>query len=66
MNAAAGGTARKLAVGKVIKLLKLQKSKGEIVPEPHVWESVEHVISMIKAIKQLLIELSPEDKDNFT
>jgi manganese/iron transport system substrate-binding protein len=65
MNAASG-TARKLAVGKVIKPLKLQKSKGEIFPEPHVWESVENVISMIKAIKELLIELSPEDKDNFT
>jgi manganese/iron transport system substrate-binding protein len=65
MNAA-GGKARKLAVGEVIKPLKLQKSKGEIVPDPHVWESVENVISMIKAIKEVLIELSPEDKDKFT
>jgi manganese/iron transport system substrate-binding protein len=65
MNAV-GGKARKLAVGEVIKPLKLQKSKGEIVPDPHIWGSVENVISMVKAIKEALIELSPEDKDKFT
>ncbi|MBK1988367.1 metal ABC transporter substrate-binding protein [Sphaerospermopsis aphanizomenoides BCCUSP55] len=65
MNAA-GGKAKKLAVGEVVKPLKLEKSKGEIVPDPHVWGSVENVISMVQAIKEALIELSPEDKAKFT
>ncbi|TAE60509.1 MAG: metal ABC transporter substrate-binding protein [Nostocales cyanobacterium] len=65
MNAA-GKKAQKVAVGEVVKPLKLEKSKGEVVPDPHVWGSVENAILMVNAIKQALIELSPEDKDQFT
>ncbi|WP_353928937.1 metal ABC transporter substrate-binding protein [Okeanomitos corallinicola TIOX110] len=65
MNAA-GGKVKKVAVGEVVQPLKLEKSKGEIVPDPHVWGSVENVIAMVKAITQALIELSPADKDKFT
>lgn len=65
MNAA-GGKAKKLAVGEVVKPLKLEKSRGEIVPDPHVWGSAENAISMVNAIRDSLIELSPEDKEKFT
>ncbi|MGM3307983.1 metal ABC transporter substrate-binding protein [Anabaena sp. WFMT] len=65
MNAS-GGKTRKLAVGEVVKPLKLEKSKGQIVPDPHVWGSGENAILMVKAIRDGLIELSPEDKDKFT
>jgi manganese/iron transport system substrate-binding protein len=65
MNAA-GGKAKKLAVGEVVEPLKLEKSKGEIVPDPHVWGSAENAISMVNAIRDSLIELSPEDKEKFT
>lgn len=65
MNAA-GGKARKLAVGEVVKSLKLEKSKGEIVPDPHIWGSAENAISMVNAIRDSLIDLSPEDKEKFT
>ncbi|MEA5575836.1 metal ABC transporter substrate-binding protein [Anabaena sp. UHCC 0451] len=65
MNAA-GGKARKLAVGEVVISLKLEKSKGEIVPDPHVWGSAENAISMVNAIRDSLIDLSPADKEKFT
>jgi manganese/iron transport system substrate-binding protein len=65
MNAA-GGKAKKLAVGEVVEPLKLEKSKGEIVPDPHVWGSAENAILMVNAIRDSLIELSPEDKEKFT
>ncbi|MTJ52165.1 metal ABC transporter substrate-binding protein [Anabaena sp. UHCC 0253] len=65
MNAA-GGKAKKVAVGEVVKSLKLDKGKGQIVPDPHVWGSAENAISMVKAIRDSLIELSPEDQDKFT
>jgi manganese/iron transport system substrate-binding protein len=65
MNAS-GGKAKKLAVGEVVKPLKLEKSKGQIVPDPHVWGSAENAISMVNAIRDSLIDLSPEDKEKFT
>ncbi|TAF09868.1 MAG: metal ABC transporter substrate-binding protein [Nostocales cyanobacterium] len=64
MNAS-GGKSKKLAVGEVVKPLKLEKSKGQIVPDPHVWGSAENAISMVNAIRDSLIELSPEDKEKF-
>ena len=64
MNAA-GIKARKLAVGEVVKSLELDKGKGEIVPDPHVWGDVKNVIEMVKVIRDALIELSPEDRDKF-
>ncbi|MDV2995597.1 MAG: Periplasmic zinc-binding protein TroA [Chroococcidiopsis sp. SAG 2025] len=65
MNAA-GLKGRKLAVGEVVKPLQLDKGKGEIVPDPHVWGDVENSIQMVNRIRDALIELSPEDKETFT
>ncbi|PMB40307.1 metal ABC transporter substrate-binding protein [Fischerella thermalis CCMEE 5330] len=65
MNAA-GTKARKLAVGEVVKPLQLDKGKGEVVPDPHVWGDVKNAIAMVNAIRDALIELSPEDKAEFT
>ena len=64
MNAT-GGNVKKIPVGEVVKYLKLDKGKGQIVPDPHVWGSAANVISMVKAIRDSLIELSPEDKNKF-
>ena len=64
MNAT-GGNVKKIPVWEVVKYLKLDKGKGEIVPDPHVWGSAANVISMVKAIRDSLIELSPEDKNKF-
>ncbi|RCJ26082.1 manganese ABC transporter substrate-binding protein [Nostoc sp. ATCC 53789] len=65
MNAS-GGKAQKIPVGEAVKSLQLDKGKGEIVPDPHVWGSAENAIAMTNAIRDALIELSPEDKDKFT
>ncbi len=64
MNAA-GLNSRKVAVGEFAKPLELDK-KGERVPDPHVWGDAENVILMVNAIRDALIELSPEDREKFT
>ncbi|BAZ40773.1 adhesin precursor [Calothrix sp. NIES-4101] len=61
-----GGKARKVPIGEVVKPLQLDKGKGEIVPDPHVWGDVKNAIAMTKAIRDELVKLSPEDKDKFT
>jgi len=63
---ATGGKARQVAVGEVVKPLELDKGKGEIVPDPHVWGNAENAAAMVNAIRDALIELSPEDKEKFT
>lgn len=63
---ATGGKARQVAVGEVVKPLQLDKGKGEIVPDPHVWGNAENARAMVNAIRDALIELSPEDKEKFT
>jgi len=63
MNAA-GLRGRKVPVGEVVKPLELDKG-SEIVPDPHVWGNVENSILMVNSIRDALIELSPEDKENF-
>ncbi|MBD1840600.1 metal ABC transporter substrate-binding protein [Coleofasciculus sp. FACHB-64] len=65
MNAT-GGKIRKVAVGEVVKSLQLDKGRGEVVPDPHVWGDVDNVIQMVNAIRDALIELSPEDREKFT
>ncbi|WP_445300952.1 metal ABC transporter substrate-binding protein [Microcoleus sp. BR0-C5] len=65
MMNAAGIKARKLAVGEVVKPLLMNK-QGNTVPDPHVWGNVENVIQMVEAIRDALIDLSPEDKQKFT
>ncbi|ALF54199.1 manganese ABC transporter substrate-binding protein [Nostoc piscinale CENA21] len=64
MNAA--GKGKKVAVGEVVKPLELDKGKGEIVPDPHVWGSAENAAAMVNVIRDALIELSPADKAKFT
>ncbi len=65
MNAA-GIKSRKVAVGEVVKPLQLQKDGKETVPDPHVWGDVENAIQMVNAIRDALIEVSPEDRETFT
>ncbi|OCQ90692.1 manganese ABC transporter substrate-binding protein [Nostoc sp. MBR 210] len=64
MNAA--GKGKKVAVGEIVKPLELDKGKGEIVPDPHVWGSAENAAAMVNVIRDALIELSPADKAEFT
>ena len=65
MNSA-GAKSRKVAVGEVVKPLQLKKDGRETVPDPHVWGDVENAIAMVNAIRDALIEQSPEDKEKFT
>jgi manganese/iron transport system substrate-binding protein len=44
----------------------LDKGKGEVVPDPHVWGDVKNAIAMVNAIRDALIQLSPQDKEEFT
>jgi manganese/iron transport system substrate-binding protein len=62
---AAGINAQKFAVGEVVKPLDFEY-QGQIEPDPHVWGDVENAIAMVEAIRDRLIELSPEDKAEFT
>ncbi|WP_041238195.1 metal ABC transporter solute-binding protein, Zn/Mn family [Gloeothece citriformis] len=64
MNAA-GVNAKKVAVGEVVKPLDLDY-QGKTVPDPHVWGDAENGIKMVNAIRDQLIELSPEDRQEFT
>ncbi|MEM1172115.1 MAG: zinc ABC transporter substrate-binding protein [Cyanobacteria bacterium P01_H01_bin.35] len=63
MNAA-GIRAQKLAVGEKVTALQ-NPEEGELVPDPHVWGDAENGIVMVNAIRDILIELSPEDKEVF-
>ena len=63
MNAA-GVNAKKVAVGEQVEPLPFDK-EGEIVPDPHVWGSAENGVAMANAIRDALIELSPEDEEEF-
>lgn len=60
-----GKQSRRLAVGEVVPPLQLAK-EGKSVPDPHVWGDVENTIRMVEAIRDGLIDLSPEDRDRFT
>ena len=57
--------AKKLAIGEIITPLDFEY-QGRIQPDPHVWGDVENAIKMVNAIRDHLIELSPEDTDEFT
>ncbi|BAZ89662.1 adhesin precursor [Raphidiopsis curvata NIES-932] len=61
-----GVKARKMAVGEVVKALKLKTHRGEIVPDPHVWGSVKNTMTMVNAIRDTLVELSDKDRQKFT
>lgn len=61
-----GVQVKKVAVGEVAKPLQLDKGKGEIVPDPHVWGDANNVVLIVDKIRDELIELLPEDKEEFT
>jgi manganese/iron transport system substrate-binding protein len=64
MNSA-GFQAKKFAVGEVVKPLDFNY-KGKREPDPHVWGDAKNAIAMVNAIRDRLIELSPEDRQKFT
>jgi manganese/iron transport system substrate-binding protein len=59
-----GTTAHKLAVGEVVQPLGMDKA-GQRVPDPHVWGSAENAVLMVEAIRDTLIEVSPENRAEF-
>jgi manganese/iron transport system substrate-binding protein len=64
MNSA-GANAKKFAVGEVVQPLDFNY-KGRKEPDPHVWGNAKNAIAMVNAIRDQLIALSPEDKQEFT
>lgn len=65
MNGTGISEEKTLAVAEVITPFDYEY-EGQRVPDPHVWGDVENAIKMVKAIRDRLIELSPEDKAEFT
>ncbi len=53
------------AVGEVVTPLDYDY-EGKPEPDPHVWGDAKNAIKMVNAIRDQLIELSPEDKAEFT
>ena len=53
------------AVGEVVTPLDFDY-EGKREPDPHVWGDAKNAIKMVNAIRDQLIELSPEDKEEFT
>lgn len=64
MNAT-GVDAEKVAVGEVVAPLQMDYD-NQTVPDPHVWGDVSNVIPMVEAIRDALIERSPQDQATFT
>jgi len=64
MNSA-GANAKKFAVGEVVQPLDFNY-KGRKEPDPHVWGNAKNAIAMVNAIRDQLIAVSPEDKQEFT
>ncbi len=62
---ATGVNAKKFAVGEVVTPLDFDY-QGKREPDPHVWGDVENAIEMVNAIRDQLIALSPEDREEFT
>ena len=61
----AGVNIKSFAVGEVVSPLDFEY-EGKKEPDPHVWGDAKNAIAMINAIRDQLIELSPEDKEEFT
>lgn len=64
MNSA-GVNAKKFAVGEVVTPFDFDY-QGRREPDPHVWGDAENAIQMVNAIRDQLIELSPENEEEFT
>lgn len=62
---ATGLKAEKFAVGEVVEPLDFEY-QGQSEPDPHVWGNAKNAILMVNAIRDRLIELSPEDEPEFT
>jgi manganese/iron transport system substrate-binding protein len=62
---AAGIGGEKFAVGEVVTPLDFEY-RGQKQPDPHVWGDAKNAIAMVEAIRDKLIELSPEDEPEFT
>ncbi|MBW4534098.1 MAG: zinc ABC transporter substrate-binding protein [Pleurocapsa minor HA4230-MV1] len=65
MISSTGVNAKKYAVGEVVTPLDFEY-QGQQEPDPHVWGDAQNAIAMTKAIRDRLIELSPEDRAEFT
>jgi manganese/iron transport system substrate-binding protein len=65
MISSTGVNATKYAVGEVVTPLDFEY-QGQQEPDPHVWGDAQNAIAMTKAIRDRLIELSPEDRAEFT
>ncbi len=63
MNAAGVG-ADQLAVGEVVPPLQMEED-GQLEPDPHVWGNVENAIVMVGAIRDALVERSPQYQTTF-
>ncbi|NEO91457.1 MAG: zinc ABC transporter solute-binding protein [Moorea sp. SIO3G5] len=61
----AGVKVKSFAVGEVVSPLDFEY-EGKREPDPHVWGDAKNAIAMVNAIRDQLIELSPEDKEEFT
>jgi manganese/iron transport system substrate-binding protein len=59
-----GEDAERFAVGEVVKPLDFEY-QGTVEPDPHVWGDAENAVVMVEAIRDRLIELSPEDEALF-
>lgn len=57
--------AQKYALGEVVKPLDFQY-QGQKQPDPHVWGDAENASAMVEAIRDRLIAISPEDRQEFT
>ncbi len=64
LTEAASDETQKVAVGEVIDPLDF--AAGQKQEDPHVWGDAENAIAMAQAIRDALIELSPEDEALFT
>lgn len=61
---ASGIKAKKYPVGEVVQPLDFEY-QGQKQPDPHIWGDAQNAIAMVEAIRDRLIELSPEDSEEF-
>lgn len=59
------GAERAVAVGEVVEPLDFEY-QGQTEPDPHVWGDVENAIAMVSAIRDALVEVSPQNETLFT
>lgn len=64
INGAGVTEEKRFAIAEVITPLDYDYD-GQRVPDPHVWGDVENAITMVNAVRDRLIELSPEDEAEF-